>query len=304
MTMRITVDGALAPGGQCKGLDSAHHRQNRHTRARLPHVIEYAGAAVSALSIEGRLTLCNMSIEAGARAGLVAPDEKTFAYIQGRPHAPRNEQWDQALVFWRTLHSDAEAKFDREIAIDAGEVAPSVTWGTSPEDVIFITATVPDPSAETDSKRRERRTNALDYMGLVAGMPIAGLPVDRVFIGSCANGRIEDLRAAAAVFQGRRALVPTLVVPGSGSVKAMAEAEGLDRIFIEAGAQWRSPGCSMCVAINGADVVAAGERCASTSNRNFVGRQGRGARTHLMSPAMAAAASVTGHIADVRDIVE
>lgn len=301
-TMRILIDGVLAPGVTAKDL-ILHIIATIGTDGATGHVVEYAGSAVVALSIEARLTLCNMSIEAGARAGLVAPDEKTFAYIAGRAHAPKGELWDRALAFWRTLGSDDDAVFDREVTIDAAQVAPTVTWGTSPEDAVPVTAVVPDPADETDAERRARRTRAIDYMGLKPGTPMTEITVDRVFIGSCANSRIEDLRAAAAVLKGRRAVVPAMVVPGSGSVKAAAEAEGLDRIFVEAGVEWRDPGCSMCVAINGVDVVAPGERCASTSNRNFAGRQGRGARTHLMSPAMAAAAAVTGHITDVRELV-
>jgi 3-isopropylmalate/(R)-2-methylmalate dehydratase large subunit len=265
------------------------------------HAIEYAGPAVRALSMEGRMTLCNMSIEAGARTGMVAPDDTTFAYLQGRPCAPRGDAWERARAEWRALASDLDAVFDREVVLDAGEVAPMVTWGTSPQDASPITGRVPDPAAIADPARRLRAARALAYMGVSAGAPLAGLRVDRVFIGSCTNSRLEDLRAAAAVVKGRRAVVPVWVVPGSGPVKRAAEAEGLDRIFTEAGLDWRAPGCSMCVGMNG-ETVGEGERCASTSNRNFEGRQGKGARTHLMSPAMAAAAAVTGRLVDVRTL--
>ena len=301
-TMRISIDGVLKQGIAAKdlilfviatiGADGA-----------VDHVVEYAGSAVEALSIEERLTVCNMSIEAGARAGLVAPDEKTFAYVAGRRHTPKGALWEQALSYWRTLRTDDDARFDREVRINAAEVAPTVTWGTSPEDAVPVSARVPDPANDADRDRRERRMRALEYMGLAAGTPMTQIAIDRVFIGSCTNSRIEDLREAAAILKGRRVVVPAMVVPGSGSVKAAAEAEGLDRVFISAGAEWRDPGCSMCVAMNGVDVVSPGERCASTSNRNFAGRQGRGARTHLMSPAMAAAAAVMGRITDSRDLL-
>jgi 3-isopropylmalate/(R)-2-methylmalate dehydratase large subunit len=265
--------------------------------------LEYAGAAIRALSLEGRMTVCNMSIEAGARAGLVAPDDATFAYLHGRPHAPRGAEWDAALARWRDLPSDEDARFDAEVAIDASALEPMATWGTSPEHAIAITQAVPDPAAEPDAARRGSLEKALRYMDLVPGRRLEGLPIQRVFIGSCTNSRLEDLRAAARVVRGRKAIVPALVVPGSGLVKRAAEAEGLDRIFIEAGFDWRDAGCSMCVGMNG-DLVAAGERCASTSNRNFEGRQGKGARTHLVSPAMAAAAAVTGTLTDVRRLWE
>jgi len=263
------------------------------------HAIEYAGPVIRAMSMDERMTVCNMSIEAGARAGMVAPDETAFAYLEGRPFAPRGEMWGRALAHWRTLPSDAAAVFDREVTLDAGEIAPTVTWGTSPQDALPITGHVPDPAAMGDPARRASVERALAYMGLIAGAPLAGTPVSRVFIGSCTNSRLEDLRAAAGVARGRRAMVPTLVVPGSGGVKRAAEAEGLHRVFTDAGFEWREPGCSMCVGMNG-DTAAAGERVASTSNRNFEGRQGKGARTHLMSPAMAAAAAVTGRLTDVR----
>jgi 3-isopropylmalate/(R)-2-methylmalate dehydratase large subunit len=265
------------------------------------HVIEYAGSAIRKLSMEGRMTVCNMSIEAGARAGLVAPDETTFAYLQGRPHAPKGAGWEQALKFWKTLPSDPGARYDTEIAIDAAKIVPQVTWGTSPQDVLPITGVVPNPAEISDESRRQAMERSLEYMGLTPGTPLMEVPVARVFIGSCTNGRIEDLREAAAVAEGRQvaAGVAAMVVPGSGLVKHQAEEEGLDRIFIAAGFEWREPGCSMCLAMN-ADKLLPGERCASTSNRNFEGRQGRGGRTHLMSPAMAAAAAVTGRLADVR----
>ena len=257
--------------------------------------------AIAALSMEGRFTVCNMSIEAGGRAGVVAPDDKTFGYLAGRPSAPKGTEWDKALTRWRALRSDADAKFDREVSLDAGSVAPMVTWGNSPEDALPITGRVPDPAAAPDAAKRESMLRALDYMGLAPGTPLTDIAVQRVFIGSCTNGRIEDLRSAAAVAKGRKVAqgVEAWVVPGSGLVKAQAEAEGLDRIFKEAGFQWRYAGCSSCLATNG-DTVAPGQRCASSTNRNFQGRQGPGARTHLMSPAMCAAAAVSGRLADVR----
>jgi 3-isopropylmalate/(R)-2-methylmalate dehydratase large subunit len=265
------------------------------------HVIEYAGSAIRKLSMEGRMTVCNMSIEAGARAGLVAPDESTFAYLRGRPHSPKGGGWELAVKFWKTLPSDPGARYDKEVMIDAAEIAPQVTWGTSPQDVLPITGVVPDPADVADESRRQAMERSLDYMGLTPGTRLADVPVQRVFIGSCTNGRIEDLRAAAAIVEGRKVApgVSAMVVPGSGLVKHQAEEEGLDRVFIEAGLEWREPGCSMCLAMN-ADKLLPGERCASTSNRNFEGRQGRGGRTHLMSPAMAAAAAITGRLADVR----
>jgi 3-isopropylmalate/(R)-2-methylmalate dehydratase large subunit len=296
--MRVTVTGALPPGVAAKDLVLA-------IIARIGagggtgHVIEYAGPAIAALSIEARLTLCNMSIEAGARAGMVAPDETTYAYLQGRPFAPAGPAWDKALSYWRTLPSDPGAAFDTEITLDATALAPMVTWGLSPETAVPVTACIPDPEAEPDAERRADMQHALTYMGLTPGTAMTDIAVDRVFIGSCTNSRIEDLRAAAAIVQGRQARVPAIVVPGSGLVKAAAEAEGLDRIFRAAGFEWRHAGCSMCVGMNG-DIVAPGERCASTSNRNFAGRQGRLARTHLVSPAMAAAAALAGHFVDIR----
>ena len=265
-------------------------------------VLEYAGPAIEALSVEGRMTLCNMSIEAGARAGLVAPDEKTFAYLKGRAMAPQGADWDKAVAYWQTLKSDDDAVFDKEITIDAANLPPLVTWGTSPQDVVSITGQVPDPSEISDEGRRRATQRALDYMGLEAGTPMQQVQIDRVFIGSCTNSRIEDLRAAAKVAKGHKVAdsVSAMIVPGSGLVKQQAEEEGLDKVFIEAGFDWREPGCSMCLAMN-ADKLAPGERCASTSNRNFEGRQGRDGRTHLVSPAMAAAAAIRGHFVDIRE---
>ncbi|MDF2494481.1 3-isopropylmalate dehydratase large subunit [Sphingomonas sp.] len=268
------------------------------------YVIEYTGNVIREMSIEGRLTVANMSIEAGARAGMIAPDDATFAYIEGRPKAPKGADWDKAVAWWRTLVTDPGATYDRTVVIDASQIAPALTWGTSPEDVVSITDTVPEPDSFADPSKREAARKSLDYMGLTPGTRLQDVPVQHVFIGSCTNSRIEDLRAAAAVAQGRSvaAGVRAMVVPGSGLVKRQAEAEGLDRIFTAAGFEWREPGCSMCLAMN-PDKVPPGERCASTSNRNFVGRQGPGARTHLLSPAMAAAAAVTGHLADVRELM-
>jgi 3-isopropylmalate/(R)-2-methylmalate dehydratase large subunit len=267
------------------------------------HVIEYAGSAIRNLSMEGRMTVCNMTIEGGARAGLIAPDEVTFEYLKGRPHAPKGAAWEQAIKFWRTLPSDPGAKYDTEVVIDAAKIVPQVTWGTSPQDVLPITGSIPDPAKESDESRRAAMARSLEYMGLTPGTKLKDVAVQRVFIGSCTNGRIEDLRAAAVVAKGRKvaAGVNAMVVPGSGLVKHQAEEEGLDQIFLAAGFEWREPGCSMCLAMN-PDKLAPGEHCASTSNRNFEGRQGKGGRTHLMSPAMAAAAAVTGRLADVRDL--
>jgi len=299
--MRVTVDGVLAPGVHAKDIILAIIAKISAAGGS-GHVIEYAGSTIRALSIEGRLTICNMSIEAGARAGMVAPDDTTFAYLNGRPYAPKGADWEQALAGWRRLPSDQEAQFDREAHLDAGEIAPMVTWGTSPEAAAPISGAVPDPAAAPDAARRQAMESSLAYMGLTPGSPLSQIAINRVFIGSCTNSRIEDLRLAAKVADGRQAVVPTMVVPGSGLVKAQAEAEGLDVIFRRAGFEWREPGCSMCVGMNG-DLVAPGDRCASTSNRNFVGRQGKGARTHLLSPAMAAAAAVTGKLTDVRQLL-
>ena len=266
------------------------------------HVVEYAGSAIRRLSMEGRMTVCNMTIEAGARAGLIAPDETTFEYLKGRPYVPKGAAWEQAVRFWRTLPSDPGARYDREVVLDAASIVPQVTWGTSPQDVLPITGRVPNPADEADANKRAAMARSLDYMGLTPGTKLAEVPVQRVFIGSCTNGRIEDLRAAASVAKGRKvaAGVNAMVVPGSGLVKEQAESEGLDKVFLTAGFEWREPGCSMCLAMN-ADKLAPGERCASTSNRNFEGRQGFRGRTHLVSPAMAAAAAVAGHFVDIRD---
>jgi 3-isopropylmalate/(R)-2-methylmalate dehydratase large subunit len=300
--MLIAIDGDLPFGVGAKDLVLAIIGAIG-TAGGTGYVIEYAGQAVRQLSMEGRMTVCNMSIEAGARAGLIAPDETTFAYLHGRPMAPQGADWDAAVAYWRTLPSDAGAAYDREVRLDAAAIAPQVTWGTSPQDVVPITGAVPRPDEVDDEGRRQAMLRSLAYMGLEGGTAMEEVAIDRVFIGSCTNGRIEDLREAAAVAKGRRvaANVGAMVVPGSGLVKRMAEAEGLDRIFQEAGFEWREPGCSMCLAMN-ADRLAPGERCASTSNRNFEGRQGRGGRTHLMSPAMAAAAAVTGRLTDVRNM--
>ncbi|MEM7566949.1 MAG: 3-isopropylmalate dehydratase large subunit [Pseudomonadota bacterium] len=296
--MRIAVEGALGPGVGPKDI-ALHWIAQLGADGARGHAIEYAGAAVRGLSMEGRMTLCNLSIEGGARCGMVAPDETTFAYLEGRPFVPQGADWEAALKDWASLKSDTDAAFARTVSIDAAEIAPVVTWGTSPEDAAPITASVPDPARAETPARAARISAALDYMGLAPGRPLDGVPIDRVFIGSCTNARIEDLRAAAAVLKGRRARVPGLVSPGSGLVKARAEAEGLDAVFTEAGLEWVASGCSMCVGMNG-DIVAPGERCASTTNRNFRGRQGPGARTHLMSPAMVAAAAITGTLTDVR----
>lgn len=269
------------------------------------YVIEYTGPVIEALSMEGRMTLCNMAIEAGARAGLIAPDQKTFDYVRGGPRAPTGAAWDAALAWWQTLKTDAGAVYDKVVEIDGSAIAPLVTWGTSPEDVVAITGTVPDPASFADDSKRTAAAKSLDYMGLTPGTRLEDVAVENIFIGSCTNSRIEDLRVAAEVVKGRRVAAnvrQALVVPGSGLVKRQAEAEGLDRIFTEAGFEWREPGCSMCLGMN-PDQVPAGERCASTSNRNFVGRQGPGSRTHLVSPAMAAAAAVTGRLTDVRQLM-
>jgi len=297
--MRITVDGRLGPGVGAKDVILAIIA---HISAAggVGHALEYAGSAFRAMSMAERMTVCNMSIEAGARCGMVAPDETTFAYVKGRPFAPAGEAWERALAYWTTLPSEVDAVFDREVAMDAAAIAPTVTWGTSPQDALPITARVPDPAA-AEAGKRESLARALAYMGLTAGMALTDVTVDRVFIGSCTNSRLEDLRAAAAVAKGRRAVIPAWIVPGSGLVKEAAEREGLDRIFREAGFDWREAGCSMCVGMNG-ETAREGERVASTSNRNFEGRQGKGARTHLMSPAMAAAAAVTGRLTDVRQL--
>jgi 3-isopropylmalate/(R)-2-methylmalate dehydratase large subunit len=297
-TMRVTVNGTLGQGVTAKDVVLALISKIGAAGAG-GYAIEYAGQVVRDLSIEGRLTLCNMSIEAAARLGMVAPDETTFSYIRGRHFAPSEQEWDAAVAAWRELPSDNEAVFDREVVLEGRDIAPMVTWGTSPEDAIAITAQVPDPASFASAEKRKAAAKSLEYMDLTPGTKLDGLKIDKVFIGSCTNSRIEDLRAAAAVLKGRTAAVQAIVVPGSTQVKAQAEAEGIAQIFRDAGFEWRESGCSMCAAMNG-DVVGQGERCASTSNRNFVGRQGPGARTHLVSPAMAAAAAVTGALTDVR----
>ena len=299
-TMRILVDGALERGVHAKDIILA-------LIARIGafggtgYTLEFAGSTIRGLSMEARMTVCNMSIEAGARSGLVAPDDTTFEYLSGKPYSPKGSAWDAALKRWRDLPSDDDAAFDREMRVDATGLEPMATWGTSPEHGAPVTGIVPDPANEPDPVRRASMERALRYMDLAPGRAIEGLSIDQVFIGSCTNSRVEDLRAAARIVRGRTAVVPALVVPGSGTVKRAAEAEGLDTIFRDAGFEWRDAGCSMCVGMNG-DLVEAGKRCASTSNRNFEGRQGKGARTHLMSPAMAAAAAVTGRITDVRKL--
>jgi len=296
--MRISVDGAVAAGITAKdimltviatiGADGA-----------AGHAIEFAGGAIRALSMEGRMTLCNMSIEAGGRCGMVAPDSVTFAYLKGRPFAPDGAMWQRAVADWSRLHSDADAAFDREVVFDAAAIAPTVTWGTSPEQALPVVARVPDPASMGDPVKAEAARDALDYMALAPGQDLQSVTIDRVFIGSCTNARIEDLRAAARILAGRKAVVPGLVSPGSSLVKRQAEEEGLAAIFTAAGLEWVESGCSMCVGMNG-DIALPGERCASTTNRNFKGRQGPGTRTHLMSPAMVAAAAVTGRLTDVR----
>ena len=301
--MEIRVTGALGPGVTAKDL-ILHIIGHIGAAGGTGYVVEYRGAVFEAMSVEERLTICNMSIEAGARAGLIAPDETVFQYLQHRPLAPSGEDWDQALAYWKTLYSDDGAVFDKTVTIDAGAVEPSVTWGTSPEDVVAIGGIVPDPASFDDPSKQAAAQKSLDYMGLEAGTRIDDIAIENVFIGSCTNARIEDLRAAAKIVHGRSkasGVKWAVVVPGSGLVKAMAEDEGLDQIFIDAGFEWREPGCSACLGMN-PDKVPAGERCASTSNRNFVGRQGPGARTHLVSPAMAAAAAIAGRLTDVREL--
>ena len=304
-SMNVRVEGTLGFGVSPKDL-ILHIIGRIGAAGGAGHVIEYSGATIRDMSVEGRLTVSNMSIEAGARAGFIAPDDKTFAYLKGRPMAPAAAEWDRAVAYWRALPTDAGAQFDQVVEIDAAQIAPSVTWGTSPDDVVPITGVVPDPESFGDQGRRDAAAKSLAYMGLRPGERLRDLAVENIFIGSCTNSRIEDLRAAAAVLRGKRRAAnvkQALVVPGSGLVKRQAEAEGLDRIFLDAGFEWREPGCSACLGMN-PDKVPAGERCASTSNRNFVGRQGPGARTHRVSPAMAAAAAVTGRLTDVREMME
>jgi 3-isopropylmalate/(R)-2-methylmalate dehydratase large subunit len=298
--MRVTVDGKLPDGVTAKDIILAIIGEIG-TAGGTGHVIEYAGEAIQSLSMEGRMTICNMSIEGGARAGLIAPDETTFAYIKDRPRAPKGKAWDMALEYWKTLKSDEGSHFDKEVRLDAANLPPIVSWGTSPEDVISVNGVVPNPDDIAEETKRTSKWRALDYMGLNPGTKITDIELDRVFIGSCTNGRIEDLREVAKVVQGKRVSesVDAMIVPGSGLVKAQAEAEGLDVIFKQAGFDWREPGCSMCLAMN-ADKLRPEERCASTSNRNFEGRQGFKGRTHLVSPAMAAAAAIAGHFVDIR----
>ncbi|MDP5279135.1 3-isopropylmalate dehydratase large subunit [Sphingomonas sp. DG1-23] len=303
-TLEIRVDGSLGFGVSPKDVVLAIIGRIG-AAGGTGYVIEFTGDVIRAMSVEGRLTVSNMSIEGGARSGLIAPDETTFDYIRGRPLAPSGEAWDKAVAYWRTLPTDAGARYDKSVILQASDIAPSLTWGTSPEDVVSITGAIPDPESFADASKRVAAQKSLDYMGLTAGTAMQDIGIEHVFIGSCTNSRIEDLRAAAAVVKGRHVadrIRQALIVPGSGLVKRQAEAEGLDRIFTEAGFEWREPGCSMCLAMN-PDKVPAGERCASTSNRNFVGRQGPGARTHLLSPAMAAAAAVTGRLTDVRELM-
>lgn len=299
--MRITVDGALPDGVTAKDIILAIIGEIG-TAGGTGHVMEYAGEAIRSLSMEGRMTICNMSIEGGARAGLIAPDEKTYEFLKGRPKAPKGAAWDMAQAYWETLHTEEGAHFDREVKLDAANLPPIVTWGTSPEDVVAITSTIPDPSAAADANKKASIERALDYMGLKAGTKITDIPLDVIWIGSCTNGRIEDLRAVAKIVDGKTVssnLDYAMIVPGSGLVKAQAEAEGLDQIFTKAGFEWREPGCSMCLGMN-PDQLKPGQRCASTSNRNFEGRQGYKGRTHLVSPQMAAAAAIAGHFVDIR----
>ncbi|MEF2072115.1 3-isopropylmalate dehydratase large subunit [Consotaella aegiceratis] len=299
--MLVQVDGRLPEGVTAKDIILAIIGEIG-TAGGTGHVIEYAGEAIRSLSMEGRMTICNMSIEGGARAGLIAPDETTFEYIKGRPRAPQGKAWDMALAYWKTLRSDEGAHYDKVVRLEAASLPPIVSWGSSPEDVVSVTGTVPDPEAIEDENKRASKRRALDYMGLTPGTRMTDIEIDRVFIGSCTNGRIEDLRAVAKIVDGRKiaSRVSAMIVPGSGLVKAQAEEEGLDKIFIEAGFDWREPGCSMCLGMN-EDRLSPYERCASTSNRNFEGRQGFKGRTHLVSPAMAAAAAVTGRFVDIRE---
>jgi len=301
-TLRIRVDGTLAPGVTGKDVVLAIIAKIG-TAGATGHVIEFAGAAIRGLSVEGRLTVCNMAIEAGGRAGMIAPDDKVYDYLHGRPYAPAGADWDRAVAQWRQLPSDADAKFDREVTLDGATLEPMLTWGTSPEEALPVSGRIPDPKTLPGADQRAHAEQALAYMDLKPGMALTDIRIDRAFLGSCTNGRIEDLRAAAAVLKGRKAVIPAWVSPGSTTLKRQAEAEGLDRIFIEAGVEWRASGCSSCAAMNG-DKVPPGLRCASTANRNFEGRQGKGARTHLMSPAMAAAAMVTGRVTDVRQLLQ
>ena len=300
--MRVTVNGTPPAGTTAKDLVLAIIGKIG-TAGGTGHVIEFTGEAIRGLSMEGRMTVCNMAIEAGARAGMVAPDETTFEYLKGRPYAPKGAAWDAAVAYWKTLPSDEGAVFDKEVSLDASEIIPYVTWGTSPQDALPITAAIPDPAGIGDADRRAAVERSIEYMDLKPGQKLTDIKVDMVFVGSCTNGRIEDIRAVAEVAKGKKVAdsVRALIVPGSGLVREQAEQEGLDQILIDAGFEWREPGCSMCLAMND-DKVPPGQRCASTSNRNFEGRQGPGSRTHLVSPAMAAAAAITGHLADVREL--
>ena len=298
--MRITISGSVPIGVTSKDI-ILHIIGHIGTAGGTGYVIEYAGEAIQELSMEGRMTICNMSIEGGARAGLIAPDEKTFEYIKGRPYAPQGDDWDKAVSFWKSLPSDESAHYDKEIVIKGNDIVPQVTWGTSPQDVVPIDGRVPDPSQIEDVNRRKAVERSLDYMGLEANQNIQDIKIDKVFIGSCTNGRIEDLRAVAKVVYGKKVTVDAMIVPGSGLVKEQAEKEGLDKILIEAGFDWREPGCSMCLAMN-PDQLKPQERCASTSNRNFEGRQGREGRTHLVSPVVAVASAIKGRLSLVEDI--
>ena len=298
-TMRININGSLSDGVVAKDI-ILHLISVIGANGATGYMIEYAGSAIRDLSMEGRMTICNMSIEAGGRAGMVEPDQKTFDYLRGRKHAPKLKDWDLAIKDWTTLATEPGAKFDKEVSVDAGKIAPSLTWGNSPEETLPVTGYIPSPEDEADVNKRETLQGTLEYMGLAPGQKLTDIAIDRVFIGSCTNSRIEDLRSAARIAQGKKALIPAIIVPGSTLIKEQAEAEGLDKLFTDAGFEWRSTGCSMCVGMNG-DITPPGERCASTSNRNFKGRQGPGSRTHLMSPAMAAAAAITGRVTDARD---
>ena len=299
-TMRININGSLSDGVVAKDI-ILYLISVIGANGASGHMIEYAGSTIKGLSMEGRMTICNMSIEAGGRAGMVAPDQKTFDYLKDRKHAPKLRDWDRALMDWQALATEPGAEFDKEVTLNAVEIAPSLTWGNSPEETLPVTGYIPRPEEETDVVKRETLESTLEYMGLTPGEKLTDITIDRVFIGSCTNSRIEDLRSAARIAKGRKAQIPAIIVPGSTLIKEQAEAEGLDELFKDAGFEWRSTGCSMCVGMNG-DITPPGERCASTSNRNFKGRQGPGSRTHLMSPAMAAAAAITGRITDARDL--
>ena len=299
-TMRININGSLSDGVVAKDI-ILYLISVIGANGASGLMIEYAGSTIKGLSMEGRMTICNMSIEAGGRAGMVAPDQKTFDYLKDRKHAPKLKDWDRALMDWQTLATEPGAEFDKEVTLNAVEIAPSLTWGNSPEETLPVTGYIPRPEEETDVVKRETLESTLEYMGLTPGEKLTDITIDRVFIGSCTNSRIEDLRSAARIAKGRKAQIPAIIVPGSTLIKEQAEAEGLDELFKDAGFEWRSTGCSMCVGMNG-DITPPGERCASTSNRNFKGRQGPGSRTHLMSPAMAAAAAITGRVTDARDL--